>query len=544
MPSTKVCVLLFLFLFFSSPFACHSFSIGALFLPSTKGIPSLFQLLVYIDTMRILLPLFCVAVIFISCSDDTPPPYTPPYSYTVLPLKKSDTTITVSIFIKDQSGDSITFLLPPIYADNPLLVPLSPPVVDISVTKTYGESVAYTLGSQYFDQFTIQTITFANSDSIHTLTYEVYPHFPDTSILAPSIAPSGGYMQGNYLFALPYNNEDLGDLWRLPNNYDVNYHLPPNATLFGDPAKGWSGKSFYQLLFSSSLLNAKLLTSGTVGDQHYSIVSPIESTFPNIPAAKTAFEGIMATLHKSFTPFSTQPISIFFDLNRSGGLEGTFAFSIQSDLYTTASPSIFNMILAHEAVHWWIGVYMGDIDDPWWKEGTTNYLGYLFSGRAGFTLYSDIANELLYDYSSDPIIAATPLSDPSLRYTLYNDLENLTYYRLVYGKGAQVSMMLDAEIRSFTLGETRLEDALALLTKRHWKSAFSRQEYLSAIEEVSGYDATVFFATYVDASGVIPAPLLESALATITKYEKFNATASLQKTRATAPKTPWYIRYH
>ena len=481
-------------------------------------------------------------LLFLSCSDHNEPPYVPPYSYYVAPLKQSDTSLTISLTIRDKSSDSITILLPPIYADNPLLEERLPTVTNISITESYGDTATFIEKSISFDQFQTRAITFDRQDSLYTLTYEVSFNYKDTTILTPSISPQGGYLQGNYLFALPYKGEELVQLWRGHNHFEVSYKLPQTMTLFGDPTKGWQGYNFYQLLFSTSLLNGTIMTSGSIERQYYSFVSPLATPFPHITEAKEAFEGIMYTILASFKPATPAPITVIFDSNKSGGLEGTFAFSIQSSLYET-SPSLFNMVLAHEALHWWIGVYTGDYDDPWWKEGTTDYLGFLVSTRAGFTNYQDMANEMLRDYSSDPIIASMALSDPSLRYILYNDLGNLTYYRLVYGKGGQFSMILDAEIRKHTQGKMKLEDVLNTLFENHWHSAFTRNEYLKAISSTTGYDAEKLFTRYVDQSGSISQEILDEALATISHYEHF-ATTSQQSAQIRSLQQPWFIEYY
>lgn len=488
--------------------------------------------------------LLLIPILLLSCSDDSDTGNN--LLYRVTPRLKSDTTVSIQLDLTQQEGDSITLLLPPIYADNPILTTEPNDIQNLVVVNSNGDTLTPREHTVALHQFNMRAISFENDSSI-TVTYDQHFLFDTTAVTyshmpTPTIDENGGYLQGSNLFAIPYHGEELVDLWRAPTPFTVTYDLTNCDNLMGDIPE-WSGRNLYELLFSTSLLDGQILSYGRANNQLYRFIAPSNS-FTAIDSATVAFDTILSHSIDLFgTLFPTHYMSVILDVSKGGGLEGMFAFTIYSDLWNIPTDGIntFNMVLAHEAVHFWIGVRVGDYDDPWWKEGTTNYYGYLISGATGTAEMSFVRRELLLDLSPYPTVQTMALSDPSLRYMHYEELETQTYTVLTYYKGAQVSMIMDAYIREQTNGRYSLASALQPLFKIYNGSAFTRTQYLNNILQITGVNVSSLFETYVDTPGVIDYEVLETAFETVHRYGGFGTQSlpAAPRVRSTTPLLPY-----
>jgi len=410
---------------------------------------------------------------------------------------------------KPEPGDSIRLLAPPIYADNPWLEPTASNFHNVSVVDAADKPIEYVSDSVAVGLYKSLSISLPNCDSILTIDYDVTFNYVDTvNMPVPYIDNVSGYLQGSYIFLIPYNSIGMADIWRSNYNISVNYSVATNISFYGDPAPLTYFDNPYELLFSTGALNANLLAQGETGDQPYQFVFLPKGEAINpqlVQKVKEDFEIILNDITSIFNPFINTPVSVIFGVNKGGGLEGMYAFSILNP-WENDSTGWINMILAHEVIHFWIGNRVGDYEDPWWKEGTASYLGYQIALRNNLCSDYFINRKLLKNLSNDSGVNAYALSDPEVRKYIFAQINNCE--SLVYDKGAQVSMLLDRRIRETSDSRTSLCGVLGEFVKEYDGKAFYRGEYLSYIKNLSGADVSDIFTDYVETIGAIPDTVL------------------------------------
>ena len=103
----------------------------------------------------------------------------------------------------------------------------------------------------------------------------------------PEIGEFSGYLQGNYMFLVPYRSSETVDIWRdSVFSMQVTYNLGNNVSLAGDP-DSVIFKSPYQLMFSKSALifapaaGNQLLYSGEAGGQPFRFVNKWSHRIPS-----------------------------------------------------------------------------------------------------------------------------------------------------------------------------------------------------------------------------------------------------------------------
>jgi hypothetical protein len=214
------------------------------------------------------------------------------------------------------------------------------------------------------------------------------------------------------------------------------------------------------------------------------------------------------------------------------GLEGTFSFAVNA-LDSSAYGEWGSSVIAHEALHFWVGVYTGDYDDPWWKEGTAEYLGLQVSSELNISKKSYARSILVLDLSSNPAVMGLPLAggDAVRDYIYYqshtpDSVKNAAF--LVYTKGAQVCMILDQIIRERTNGNENLLKATAALCNHHNHGAFTRAEFKAELENGIG-SLDTFFERYVDSPGAIDTTMLASTFARLDSSGAFGSVTGIAK---------------
>jgi predicted metalloprotease with PDZ domain len=188
-------------------------------------------------------------------------------------------------------------------------------------------------------------------------------------------------------------------------------------------------------------------------------------------------------------------------------MEGTFSFYM---INWQGAASDVRAITTHEALHAWIGIRTGDLDDPWWKEGTASYLGRVLAANAGFPKDS-LRSQLVKSLSGDFMTTSKALSDPYVRSHLYDKDTNANCLVLVYDKGAQACMVLDKMIRQATGNGATLFSKTGALCTRFDHSAFTRAQFKALLEENTGLDLGGFFSASIDSPGALDTAELSRA---------------------------------
>jgi predicted metalloprotease with PDZ domain len=99
--------------------------------------------------------------------------------------------------------------------------------------------------------------------------------------------------------------------------------------------------------------------------------------------------------------------------------------------------------------------------------------------------------------------------------TLFNHRDDpANYLGLVYGKGAQASMILDRHLLEHSSRRHSVLHLIRLLIRRHGE-AFDRAGLVAAVSELSGVDSRSFLESLLDRPGPLGRDSLESTYAAL-----------------------------
>ncbi len=439
-------------------------------------------------------------------------------AYTVtLPGLPSE-SLHVDVDVEYWPADSVRFLAPPIYADNPLWLPTAPNFRNLAVRDSAGNPLAVSCDSLTIGEYPALRFSFARPTGAARIQYDVgfsYDTAAPNIIPVPGLRSDHGILLGNYFFIVPLRSTELVGIWRDSWSLRVDYRFGQTVPFYGDPADGALFRTVYELLFSTSVLGGRLLWESTVGQQACRIID-LSSVPVSLDAFLPAIESISSQVLSIFPKAGETPLTgILGALHRPhGGLEGTWAYSVLSP-FATDTMGVFNMVLAHEMIHSWIGVRVGDTDDPWWKEGTATYLGFLIPAQIGLCKEEFVQQSLLRDFSQSPDVLGHSMSEEYVRVHLFSRDSLQNCENLAYGKGAQFCMLLDRRIRDVSNGAATLAQVLGRFCRVFDGKSFCRADYVGFLE-ATGAQVADLFSTYADQAGFIPDSVL---------IENYNALA-------------------
>ena len=483
------------------------------------------------------------AALACACSDPSGPPLpgSPDHdiAYTVpIPSMALD-SLHVTVQVNHWPGDTVCLVAPPVYADNPMLRERRANFRNLSVTDADGLPVTCVLDSVDMGLYRSLRIR-AAAPLPMTAGYDISFDYENDIMPVPGIGPDSGYLQGSFLFAVPSLDGEpgLADLWRAPWDIGLTYDLGLAFGFRGDPAPAVAFRNAYELLFSTSALGGTLLAEGTaVGGQEFRMVCLQDTLFdPSLVSALADGFGLMTgDLVRLFGALG-HPLTAILGINRAGGLEGMYAFSIHNP-WEGDSAGWFPMVTAHEAAHCWLGLRVGEYDDPWWKEGTTNYVGFLIARRRGLCTAGLIEGALLADLAALPDVRDYAMSSPRVRSHLFAVDSGMA--NLVYTKGSQVCMLMDLRIRAATGNRVGFDSLLGAFVRQFDGRAFHRGDYVEFLGAGSGADIGGLFAQYVDIPGAIPVDVLTQAYDSLTALGAFGPSSLTRALRAPARPRPF-----
>ncbi len=477
----------------------------------------------------IVISIFLTSLFFISCEQSPTSTVSLPdialeYQVSIpgMPLDSLHITCTIN---KLDNHEAITMLAPPMYADNPILEQAGINFHNVSITDPAQNIVSYTTDSLTYGPYSSLTISFSPVAFPMTIEYDVTFLYNEHEYMPPPhIDDNAGYLQGNYLFMIPCLSNNMVDNWRTPIDIYVKYNLGNNVNLYGDPASGVSLQTPYELLFSTSAIlsstavSSQLLFEGEASGQAFRFVNiSSTTTFTGalLDTVKRNFMTILNDITPKFGIINEAPFTVITGINEKIGLEGMYAFCLLNPK-DGDTRGVLNMTMAHEMVHSWVGIRVGDYDDPWWKEGSAFYLGFLIPKRHNLCTGKYVMESLLDSLPTITAVEKYALSDPEIRPVIYTSPEGVGTF--VYRKGGQVCMLLDRRIREVSKNATTFDTILAAFVKQFDGKFFRRNEYLAFLNEYSGGDVKDIFDRYVDQTGRIPYSVL---------LENFNALDSL-----------------
>ena len=158
----------------------------------------------------------------------------------------------------------------------------------------------------------------------------------------------------------------------------------------------------------------------------------------------------------------------------------------------------------------------------------TNYLGLLLSVQTGLIGDTAFAAEMLIPRGALPSVRDYALSDPHMRNHLFLAMDSAYAYPpdpegyagLVYGKGAQASMILDRWLLEHSGNRKSVFDLIKLLISRHGP-AFRRANLVSAADGLTGASSQEFLTALLDQAAPLPLDSLQSTFRALRTLGRF-----------------------
>ena len=173
--------------------------------------------------------------------------------------------------------------------------------------------------------------------------------------------------------------------------------------------------------------------------------------------------------------------------------------------------------VAHEAFHVWNGgITMQKSDyEVWFKEGFTQYYGYLTPYRTGIYSKERFLQYLRRDYGAylqkygtDDDMPLTRVKEKTARKEGQEQVSSAKVW-IMYHKSALVASLMDNEIRKRTDGRKSLDDVMYHMFHEFREQRYSSEDVLEALNTVTQQDFSQFFSTYVYGRAKLPPPEVE-----------------------------------
>jgi hypothetical protein len=326
----------------------------------------------------------------------------------------------------------------------------------------------------------------------------------------PGLAPGVDAIDGAYFFVLPALGKSIAERWRARVRIWLEISAPGRVLVGSDASLFMDAP--YELMFLRAALDPPRTLTIPVRGHQLTLYATSDTAF-DMPALSGLLATCIGLVEDSLLPIPS-PRYFAGQFPVFSGIEGDQGYWFNSDGYSLPQ------VHTHELIHTFVGIYHGDLDDPWWKEGLTNYLGLLLPLQGGLIGDSVFAAAALADLGARPAVRDLPLSAAVVRTDLFPPLDSAWkqgkdpqgYLDLVYGKGAQASMILDRWLLENSGGRKSVYDlvrALVALPER----GFTRAEIVAATAKVAGTagaPAEAFLTSLLDRSGAFPADSLRS----------------------------------
>lgn len=336
-------------------------------------------------------------------------------------------------------------------------------------------------------------------DSATSLSYSVDldPKDPGRfGIPMPGVGKGVDMIDGAYFFALPLLGGDIPSQWRTKARFNLEFRPAAGRELVGTDAK-LALSTNYELMFLRAAWNP-LKTKTFTMRNHEVTLYVTSSDSIDLDRFGTLFESYIRLVEDSLMPLPTY--RYFAGENAQfWGIEGIQGYWFKKEAVDIP------VVHMHELAHTFVGVYHGEHDDPWWKEGVTDYLGLLLSIQAGFIGDTAFAAEILNSYDNLVSVKTHALSSPYIRNHLFARLDSAyqmpfvaeNFLGLIYGKGGQAAMILDRYLLEKSGGKSSIYDLVRAMTLRHG-SAFRRSDLVSEIDRLAGGSSAVFLGDLLD----------------------------------------------
>ncbi len=434
-------------------------------------------------------------------------------------LEPGSAACRVSVRIKAwPAGTPKLFQAPVYYPDNPICPVPGRRARDLDVRDGAGKPLA---ARDSLSGIPADGNLILLPDSARSFSYDVDldPANPRRfGLPGPGIAPGVDAMDGAYFFLLPVLQSNIPARWRAPVSISLDI-IPHGRVLAGsDPHRDLA--SPYELMFFRAAFDPVRSLTLPIRNHDLTVYATSENGMD-----LAAFGGLLSDcirqVEDSLLPLPTYR---FFagELPVFSGVEGIQGYWFHS-AYEHAP-----MVHTHEVIHTFIGVYHGELNDPWWKEGLTNYLGYLLPLQAGRITDSAFAAGIFPFIDTIPAVQEVPLASPEVRTRLYLPLDTTWafpvdprgFISLVYGKGGEASMILDRWLLERSGGKRSVFDLVRSLIAAHGP-AFNRADLVAEAGRLAGAPADAFLADLLDRPGAFPADSLRSTYRALRDLGRF-----------------------
>ncbi len=470
-------------------------------------------------------------------------------------LNSNEKFLQYKVKIAAFNADSITFtlksngykefVLPYLFFDNPVHKLSGPVIKDLVIIDNNSHSVNYHLRTEKIGPIdnTIISLTGDYKQPI-TIIHKINPTaiLPDETInLKPiDISSSHLFFLGNAVFIVPFTTTDLASLWRDPHAISVDIISKTGSALYGVPTSGsFECKNIYELIFCQVSSGKEPFLQAYGGGTPFSFINFSDSTMPSdLNPIANGFSKILDAIWRRYGAFSDNQFTVGIS-PIGGGLEGTFSF-----IQIGPSASSFYYVLAHEALHQFVGIRCGEYDDPWWKEGAATYLSYLIAVRLDLYGKDEFRKSITTRFvNADSVRFKIALSDQWLRANMFPS----GVFGIVYDKGSQVMMLMDYEVRTASSNRYSIEDISAYLVKKFDGSAFHRNDFLDAFRRFGNADVKDIFKMYIDSTAFPSDSLLKFTFEKLDSLGAFESKALLRSkllVESGAALVPSGLNYH
>jgi len=410
------------------------------------------------------------------------------------------------------------FQAPVYYADNPVLPVPGLHASDLDIRDARGGKLAArdSVSGTPADGNLILL-----PEAAHAFSYaiDLAPSDPGRfGLPVPGLAPGVDAIDGAYFFVLPVVEEGVAARWRAPMRLSLDIMAQGRSLVGSDPHRDLNDP--YELMFLRAALDPIRTLTVPIRGHQLTLYATSDTAF-DMPLLAEIFANCLGAVEDSLMPIPTDNYFIG-EFPVFSGIEGIQGYWFKADGYQLPQ------VHTHELIHTFVGVYHGDLEDPWWKEGLTNYLGLLLPLQVGFINDSIFAAAALADLSDKAAVRDLPLSSPTIRTRLFIPLDSawndpqdpLGFPDLVYGKGAQASMILDRWILEHSGGRKSVYDLVRVLARLP-SPGFTRSQLVAAAESVAGAPAEAFLTSLLDRPGAYPADSLRATYLALRAMGRF-----------------------
>ncbi len=416
-------------------------------------------------------------------------------SYQVIVAAKGQSHCEIEIEINQwPQGEGKIFQLPYYYTDNPAL-PV-PGIASSAIMAFDSQGRKLQVKDTILEGSNLQGRYIVLPEAAVRISYPVDldPKDPNRfGIPMPRLKDGIDLFDGAYFFVLPVIGDDISSQWRQPLQIELEFLPATDRILVGTETK-LNLKTNYELMFVRAAYDPIEVSTITLGNRQVTTYGTSSDSM-NFPAFQTLFAKCLTLVEDSLLPL---PISHYYvgETPVFWGIEGTGGYWFRQEAQTLA------MVHVHELVHTVVGIYNADRQDPWYKEGLTEYIGYILALQGGLTPEINFTNEILHPLDSIIAVKKYPLSSPIIRNNLFSPLDSNyldkpnpeNFLSLVYTKGAQASMIIDRYIWENSQKKSSVFTMVRDLNLRFTPS-FSREDLVTLIvkythrsnSEVSGF---------------------------------------------------------